>query len=156
MIYFGSWIFFVLLWWCWSSKEFSVSLSKVIFVCSLVPRNASCMEAVSCRASYPRHCCQEKSDSRAGWLLRISTVNSHPWKKEPNPLPARISASLCNPVPQGGKRGNYSRHSGQGMPKGTPLVARQGYQNQDWDTRKAKADSFQSALLRVSPSCTTS
>lgn len=57
---------------------------------------------------------------------------------------------------QGGKRGIYSRHSGQGMPKGTPLVARQGYQNQDWHTRRAKADSSQSALLRVSPLCPTS
>lgn len=57
---------------------------------------------------------------------------------------------------QGGKRGIYSSHSGQGMPKRTPLVARQRYQNQDRDTRKAKADSFQSALLRVSPSCCTS
>lgn len=57
---------------------------------------------------------------------------------------------------QGGKRGNYCRHSGQGMPKGTPLVARQRYQNQDWHTREAKADSSRNALLRVSPSCLTS
>lgn len=40
--------------------------------------------------------------------------------------------------------------AGKRIPKETPLGAKQGYQNEDWHTRKAKADSSWSALLRVS------
>lgn len=41
-----------------------------------------------------------------------------------------ISTLRCG-VEKGGKRENYSRHSGEGILKGTPLGARQGYQIKD-------------------------
>lgn len=84
--------------------------------------------------------------------LRTSIANCHPCKGRANPLSVRISASHLNPAVwsgKGGKKENYSRHSGQGILKGTQLGARQGYQNKDWHTRKAKADSSWSAFLRV-------
>lgn len=87
--------------WSSSSKEeFSVSLCRVFFVCSLIPRNAPCMEAVSYRTLLQNQDTAGRRNQIPGQFgyLRISVVNSHPWKREPDPLPARISASLCNPT----------------------------------------------------------
>lgn len=82
--------------------------------------------------------------------LRTSIASSHPCKRGPVPLSARISAILLNPAVwsgRGEKKENSSRHSGQAIPKGTPLEAGQGYQNKDWHTEKAKVGSSWSALL---------
>lgn len=77
-------------------------------------------------------------------------------KRWSNHLPVSISASHLNPQ-QGVKKESYPNPSGQGIPKGTPLEARQGYSDEkDWHKGKQKptppgvlADSFSARVHQV-------
>lgn len=175
---------FFLFWWslkgrsdlCWISAFLCAIL--VVFDPEAVKKNFPYHWAgsVLCAACFPgmllawKHSPAEPlTQDTAGWrnqvpgqdgYLWISIANNHPWKTEPNPLPVRISASLCNPTFHNVERTKrekgklpqtqWARNAKRNIRPDKGTKTRTGTQGQQ---RLAPA---WSALLRVSPSCPSS